>query len=419
LARAATVLGGLVGVILAAAIALEAYEPGTLSVSQASGPLGDATGVALVLAFAAVGVIVARRQPRNPIGWLLLAGALLWEVGSYSPAYLDLDYLVHRGRLPFGHVALLLSPAAAWALLTFPLIVLLFPDGHLGRRWRWPLRAYLLVYLADIASSLVQPIADFSLATPVDRSGSVIGANQPSGGQAWAGSVQGFALLVLFVFSLAAVIHQVRVYRAASGDRRQQLKWLGIGEAVCVVVLPTFVWSSAPAVLADLLPLALTAVPVTIGMGILRYRLYEVDRLISRTLSYAILTALLVGAFVGLVALSTNTLALSGRVGVAASTLAAAALFNPLRVRVQRLVDRSFNRARYDAETIVAGFTARLRDAVEIDTIRSDLLDVVASAVQPSHVTLWIRDLARSPRPPAPRSAPDPPRPGAPPAAGT
>ena len=127
------------------------------------------------------------------------------------------------------------------------------------------------------------------------------------------------------------------------------------------------------------------------GVGILRYRLYEIDRLVSRTLSYAVLTGLLIGLFVGLVALTTDTLALSGRVGVAASTLIAAALFNPLRVRVQRLVDRRFNRAHYNAEATAAAFSARLRDAVEIDAIRSDLLEAVNRAVQPTHASVWIK----------------------------
>ena len=135
----------------------------------------------------------------------------------------------------------------------------------------------------------------------------------------------------------------------------------------------------------------LTALPVAMGVGILRHRLYEIDRLISRTLSYAILTGLLVGTFIGLVALTTNTLAISGRVGVAASTLAAAALFNPLRKRIQHLVDRRFNRARYDAEATVAAFTARLRDAVELDTIRADLLAAVTRAVEPTHASVWIK----------------------------
>ena len=134
-----------------------------------------------------------------------------------------------------------------------------------------------------------------------------------------------------------------------------------------------------------------SALPISISVAVLRYRLYEVDRLVSRTLSYALLTALLGGTFIGLIALTTDTFALSGRVGVAASTLIAAALFNPLRIRVQRIVDRRFNRAHYDAEATVAAFTARLRDAVEIDAIRSDLLDAVNRAVQPTHASIWIK----------------------------
>jgi hypothetical protein len=151
-------------------------------------------------------------------------------------------------------------------------------------------------------------------------------------------------------------------------------------------------WSNSPDWVGNILyPLGLLSVPITIAVGILRYRLYEIDRLVSRTLAYALLTGLLVGTFIGLVALTTNTLALSGRVGVAASTLVAAALFNPLRVRIQRLVDRRFNRAHYDAEATVAAFTARLRDAVEIDSIRTDLLDAVNRAVQPTQASLWIK----------------------------
>ncbi len=127
-----------------------------------------------------------------------------------------------------------------------------------------------------------------------------------------------------------------------------------------------------------------------------KYRLYEIDRLISRTLSYAILTALLVGTFVGLVVLTTDALPFSSTVGVAASTLAAFALFNPLRRRVQRAVDRRFNRARYDAERTVAAFAARLRDAVDLDAVQAELLATVRHAVEPSHATVWLRSRERS-----------------------
>ena len=137
--------------------------------------------------------------------------------------------------------------------------------------------------------------------------------------------------------------------------------------------------------------LLLTALPVSIGVGILKYRLYEIDRLISRTLSYLIITGLLAGVFIGIVVLATDVLPFSSPVGVAASTLAAAALFNPLRRRVQRLVDRRFNRARYDAEAIVSAFTLRLRDAVDLDTRSPRAAPAVDGAIQPAHASLWIR----------------------------
>ena len=185
-------------------------------------------------------------------------------------------------------------------------------------------------------------------------------------------------------FCLAVVTRQVLAYRRSTGVHRQQLKWLMSGGAIALIGLIASLTAGGAFV-------AVIALPISIGVGGLRYRLYEIDRLISGTLSYAILTALLVGTFIGLIALITNTLALSGRVGVAASTLAAAALFNPLRVRIQRVVDRRFNRARYDADATVAAFTARLRDAVELDAIRADLLDAVNRAVQPTHASVWIK----------------------------
>ena len=143
-------------------------------------------------------------------------------------------------------------------------------------------------------------------------------------------------------------------------------------------------------VLAAIAAVGIAAFPVSIGVGILKYRLYEIDRLISRTISYALVTATLVGVFAGIVTLTSHVLPFSSPVAVAASTRAAAALFNPLRVRVQRLVDRRFNRARYDADAIVAVFTARLQDAVDLDSVRHDLL-AAAHAVQPAHSSVWIR----------------------------
>jgi len=143
-------------------------------------------------------------------------------------------------------------------------------------------------------------------------------------------------------------------------------------------------------VVKDLAFLALAALPVSIGVGILKYRLYEIDRIISRTLAYAIVTGLLVGVYAGLVLLTTQVFRVHTPVAVAASTLAAAALFNPLRQRVQQMVDRRFNRARYDADQTVAAFAARLKDAIDLDSVRDDLAGVVSGALEPAHVSVWI-----------------------------
>ena len=345
------------------------------------------------LAFGVVGLVVARREPRNPMGWLLLIVSSSLSLGNVAPAYAYLDYTLHDARLPLGPIAVLLSQTYIYGFILLPLIVLLFPDARMRPRWRWPLRGYLLAVLVYFAGSMNVAAVALGLRHPVDSGGNLVGSNTPFGAAAWFDVAMKPIYVIFFAFCLASILYQLRSFRNSSGERRQQLKWLGAGGAIALAVLMTvMLWSSAPAIVGNVgLPIALIGVPVSIGVGILRYRLFEIDRIVSRTLAYALLTALLVGVFIGLVALTTNTLAISGRVGVAASTLAAAALFNPLRRRIQRLVDRRFNRARYNAESTVAAFTTRLREAVEIDAIRSDLVETVRRAVEPSHVSVWIR----------------------------
>jgi hypothetical protein len=385
----ATVLGAL---SLTSLVATFPVEISLHQFSSSSDLLQGATWAVFGLSFTAVGVVVARREPRNPLGWLLLAATLAIQLSSDAAAYARLDYTFRHGALALGRVAVLLSPAWAYGFLLVPVIVVLFPDGRLGPRWRWPLRVYAAVFAVFVAGTLSVAVAALRLRIPVDSGGNLVGLSHPSGGSAWFGPVQDVGYVSVALLAIASVLHQVRSYRRASGEHRQQLKWLSSGALSCAVFLViTVAWSSAPSWVGNLFPLALTTLPLSMGVGILRYRLYEIDRLVSRTLSYAILTGLLVGTFIGLIALTTNTLAFSSRVGVAASTLAAAALFNPLRKRIQHVVDRRFNRARYDAEATVAAFTARLRDAVELDAIRADLLDVVNRAVQPTHASVWIK----------------------------
>ena len=165
----------------------------------------------------------------------------------------------------------------------------------------------------------------------------------------------------------------------------------------------TVVWLNSPTGWLEVVDVAAgvgtLALPVSIGFGILKFRLYDIDRIVSRTVAYAIVTGLLIGVYAGLVLLATQVLRIHDSVAVAAATLAAAALFNPVRRRVQRAVDRSFNRARYDADQTVAAFAARLQDAVDLGTILADLLGTVDRALEPAHVTVWTAPTATASRP--------------------
>jgi hypothetical protein len=199
---------------------------------------------------------------------------------------------------------------------------------------------------------------------------------------------------------LVFVARQVASYRHSAGNRRHQLKWLIGGAASCLVATAITIFagtnpSGVAQAVQDAADLGAAALPVGIGVGIVKYRLYDIDRIISRTLAYAIVTGLLLGVYTGLVLLATSVLPSSSPVAVAGSTLVVAALFNPLRRRVQRIVDRRFNRARYDADAAVAAFAARLKEAVGLDSARADLAGVVQQVLEPAHVSVWIRDVGQ------------------------
>jgi hypothetical protein len=344
-----------------------------------------------LLAFAAPGVVVARRQPGNPIGWILIGlgvyAGVITDVGRYAV----FDYHLQHGNLPFGPAAAVVA-TGLWTgtFLVLPLVILLFPDGRLPRRWRLVLWAYLAdaglvaaYFLGAAAWAMTrQPVA-------VDRAGQLI--KQPNLPEMTAVAV--VLIAALPVFWALFVARQVLSWRRATGERRQQLKWLMSGAAVTVLGLAgIFGFSSSPSLLILEIAsfFASFALPAAISVAILRYRLYEIDRIISRTLAYAIVTGLLVGVYAGLVLLATRVLSVHGSVAVAVSTLAAAALFSPLRRRVQQAVDRRFNRARYDADKTVAAFAARLKDAVELDAVCDDLARAVHQALEPAQISVWI-----------------------------
>jgi hypothetical protein len=340
-----------------------------------------------------VGYVIARHEPRNPIGWIFLALPLFALVDYLARLYVVLDYREHGGRLPFG--AVLLAWRGTWTLFPFLLAfpaVALFPDGRLSPRWR----KFMGVYAVAAAAFVVMQLTGQIVYPTHGSLGNIdIRGNLPNGN---GGAVANWAWpLALFFLGawIAFVWRQVSAWRSASGVQRAQLKWLAGGGAICVVaalvVLMLGNGSTTPArVAGDLGTAAIAVLPLAIGVAILRYRLYEIDRLVSRTLAYAVLTAVLVGTFAGIVLLTTRVLPFSSPVAVAASTLAAAALFNPLRTRVQRLVDRRFNRARYDREALVAAFGAKLRDAVDSETVLAELAGAATSAVEPVHVSVWV-----------------------------
>ncbi len=382
-----------------AALSLVAMLP----LSLLSGQLGNGT-VALVIGVpcAGVGVVVALRQPRNPLGWLFLVIASCLFLATDGGDYALFAYHLGHHR-PLGAVGLALDQTWAEALALFVLVILLFPDGKLSSPfWRWVLWAYCALYAALVAI-LATATAGALAAHPVrvDATGGLSAVDNPGG---WFAAAFHSFLLTLLAFSIAFIGRQVVSWRRSSGERRQQLKWLASGAAVTMVsVVLALAWSTPGPTTAlrewadNLAWFGLAALPVSMGVGILKYRLYEIDRIISRTLAYALVTGLLIGVYAGLVLLSNDVLSLTSPVAVAASTLIAAASFNPLRRRVQRIVDRRFNRARYDADVTVAAFAARLKDAVDIDAVQSELTSVVQQTLEPAHISIWLNNPPNSP----------------------
>ncbi len=353
---------------------------------------GGSVPVWVVAPFGLVGLVVAWRRPGNPLGWIMLGGALSGALSEDASFYTVADYRLRHGGLPLGWLALLAQPGWAPAVMMFGLVVLLFPDGRLpSPRWRWPARGYVAVGLLWIVGAVFFTLRAIAGHHPqVDSSGNLflLYGNDPAAG--WFNVVQSVFFPVLAACWLASLARQVLGYRRSSGDRRQQLKWLMTGSALAFAGVALAMLAGQTPVGAVFAVVGFLAVPLCIGVAILRYRLFDIDRIVSRTLAYAIVTGLLVGVYAGLVLLATQVFTIRSPVAVAAATLAAAALFNPVRHRVQRVVDRRFNRARYDAHAAVAAFAGRLQDAVDLDSVSDDLAQVVTRSLEPAHLSVWV-----------------------------
>ncbi len=350
----------------------------------------------LSLAFATVGAMVASRVPANRIGWIFCITGLVTGAGVLAYAYANYDLHATSGRLPG-------AAAAAWffnaesetvaALLGLSL--LLFPDGRLpSRRWR-PVAAVLLLGIALFAISASFRPGPFddpfaTLSNPVGLPG-VRTAMDAADMFAW--------LLVVVGVALAATSTLIRLRRSHGVERQQVKLVLAVGAIVAgATALGMASWLVSPEgsqqIRMAVIGVSFAAFPIAAGIAILRYRLYDIDVVINRTLVYGALTATLAGAYLGsvlLLQLVLRPLTQESSLAIAASTLAVAALFRPARSRIQAIVDRRFYRRKYDAQRTLEAFSARLREEIDLDSLSVELRRLLTETMQPGHVSLWLR----------------------------
>jgi hypothetical protein len=367
-------------------VTLAIYRPLTLGV-LAEGAL---YAFFFVLGFATVGLVLALRRPGNPIGWLYGAAGLAWAYTIPLAPWVDQLLREHR-PLPLLaqlHVALSEFGWAPAIGLGVTLPALLLPTGHLrSRRWR-------LVVVTSVTGFVLATVGGALSPGPIEEAGidNPLGLAGPAGDVASVLTIVG-VLLHWWSLPPAAVCVILR-FRSSRGVERQQMRWVAAGAAGAVAGLLLALPSGlgiAPNFVSHIIFPALLCPPVAIGVAVLRYRLYDLDRVISRTLTYGLLTVLLGLGYAGVVLGLGRLLPDSSSLVVAAATLAVAGLFQPFRRRVQALVDRRFNRHRYDAARTVDGFAARLRDQVDLDALHGELLAVVDQTMQPTRASLWLR----------------------------
>jgi hypothetical protein len=353
---------------------------------------GSIVGPLLALLSAAtVGALVASRRPRHPVGWLLLGCALSLTASGVIASYVTYGLLARPGALPAAHVvARYYIPATGPAALSLlSLVLLLTPTGSLpSARWRW---WAVITAATPVALVLVVAVAPGRLDPQLLLTSSPF-SDRALGGVLLVATRVGLAVTTLTV-AVAAGSLLVR-FRRAQGVERQQLRWVALGAALMLLAVPVLLVAVAlgSPVLVDWVSAVWVAVlPVAVGAAILRYRLYDLDRIVSRTLAYGLLTLLLGGGYAVVVLGLGLLLERDSPLVVAAATLAVAAVFQPARRRVQAVVDRRFNRRRHDAARIIAGFGARLRDQVDLDTLTAELLAVVDQTMQPTQTSLWLR----------------------------
>jgi hypothetical protein len=346
--------------------------------------------------FMTVGAVVISRQPHNRVGWLCCAAGLLGATAFFSGEYAHSALGPQGGWLPGGLAMAWLNAwvGTLWAGLVLSFVLLLFPTGRLpSRRWRPVAWACAVCVTVLCLQQAVMP-------GPLEASGqpNPLGIDSARAALEW---IYGLVTLCFVVLMLLCAGSVVVRFRRAGGVERQQLKWFAYGAGQLAVLFALAIglpglwnrWVSLP--VSDLVfGISFALIPVAIGIAILRYRLYDIDRLINRTLVYGLLTAILglcyvAGSLVFVLVAGAGTDPPSWL--VAAATLAAAAVFRPARRRIQQAVDRRFNRRKYHAAQTIEAYSVRLRDQLDLDTLSAELLAVVDQTMEPARVSLWLR----------------------------
>ena len=382
--------------LLVGGIALSRAASSTAPDLPFGGETNDASVVAnlvTLLTFSVVGAIIASRRPRNAIGWLFCSVGVTIGLNSFAGDYAEYWLVSGSGMKSLAETAAWFS-SWAWILLTYvptSFVLLLFPDGRLpSPRWRPVAWGAALGIAGSVAGYALEagPLEDFpQIANPYGVDGPIVGMVGVAGSIVAAGSL------------VASAISLIVRMRYAGSEQRQQIKWLAYGGTVVVGTICVSglinLWNVPVGIVVG--NVALLGLPVFTGIAIVKHHLYDIDLLINRTLVYGSLTTMLVVVYVGGIVLSQRVfVGLTGQeelpqLAIVASTLMIAALFAPLRRRIQATIDRRFYRRKYDSAKMLSVFSARLRDETDLGTLSDDLVGVVKETMQPEHVTLWLR----------------------------
>jgi hypothetical protein len=343
-----------------------------------------------------VGAIVASRRPENPVGWLLCLYGLVISISYFCAEYAIYALLAEPNSLPAAEALVWIASWMLSIIVGLPaFLYLLFPTGRLpSRRWRWVAWVIAALVLAGVITSAFSSGALMGVLGPI---------RNPLGIEGFTGVYKALLYFISTVALSAVVLSVFMRLRRAAGVERQQIKWFAYAAAASVIatslaylvpgVIDTPLWFERMGFALNIA--FIPAIPIAIGIAILRYRLYEIDRIINRTLVYGALSATLVALyFGGIVMLQRVFVLLTGQqstLAVVASTLLIAALFTPLRRRIQAFIDRRFYRSKYDARKTLQAFSAQLRNETDLEALSDDLVGVVRETVQPAHVSLWLR----------------------------